>query len=98
MMNWDDYHREEAALTGTTAAAASAVAQTATVDVTAAAPEPAPAIETAPVEATPETNVAVEIDPVFEFTEGLSLEVADAVPLATETVMKLLRQYQGRED
>ncbi|MEH6634915.1 MAG: ribonucleotide-diphosphate reductase subunit beta [Halioglobus sp.] len=64
MMNWDDYHREEAALTGTTAAAASAVAQTATLDVTAAAPEPAPAIETAAVEATPETNVAVEIDPV----------------------------------
>jgi hydrogenase maturation protease len=42
--------------------------------------------------------VAVEIDPVFEFYDGLSLEVADAVPVATETVLNLLGRYQGEEE
>ena len=44
------------------------------------------------------TVVAVEIEPVFEFSDGLSLEVADAVPVATETVLELLRRYQGVEE
>jgi hydrogenase maturation protease len=44
------------------------------------------------------TVVSVEIDPVFEFSDGLSFEVADAVPVATETVLELLRRYQGVED
>lgn len=44
------------------------------------------------------TVVAVEIDPVFEFSDGLSLEIADAVPVAAETVLDLLGHYQGVED
>ena len=43
------------------------------------------------------TVVAVEIDPVFEFSDGLSLEVADAVPVAAETVLDLLGHNQGVE-
>lgn len=44
------------------------------------------------------TVVAVEIDPVFEFSDGLSLEVAEAVPVAAETVLDLLKHYQGVEE
>ena len=44
------------------------------------------------------TVVAVEIEPVFEFSDGLSLEVAEAVPKATEIVMDLLENNQRVED
>ncbi len=44
------------------------------------------------------TVVAVEIDPAFEFSDGLSLEVSNAVPVAAEIVLDLLRHYQGVED
>jgi hydrogenase maturation protease len=42
--------------------------------------------------------VAVEIEPVFEFSDRLSLEVADSIPVAAKTVLDLLEHYRGVEE
>ena len=72
MMNWDDYHKEEAAAESAPAAAAASA-------MTQATPEPAPVVAPAPPAAPPPATPppATAIDPI-----------AESVPAATDNVAK----------